>query len=308
VSQEKNDSGQRVVAPLRRTYDEWHDPFPGGEPTVRIIFHGLFGFFLNDRKCFAGTHNTTQRPGHPHTDHPHEYRVTIVRKDAGVPTKMDKHFRPPGNPLGVSALDFNVTNPFFPGVHVYTGPRHAQFNRSPGDDERDWRWIIDFEDKVYPEGVQGIPDAMKPGVTLNNGLFHTDIRTRAQFDLLPVGGGTAIPLNSIANTVAANIYLTDQGEVRITGGPVGDLPLPFVKDRTYDIHVSNLCNGNNHPKCKYKSNAGTKEGRNDFFLHYETFTIPPHRPEYMLVKRGAFERINDDAPCGAVGYGGTPPP
>jgi hypothetical protein len=321
VSQEKNDSGQRVVAPLPKTYAEWHGRFPNVPPTVRINFHGLFSFFLDDKKCFAGTHNTTRRPGHPHTDHPHEYGVTIEQKDAGIPTEIRPYMVNTGSPLDVPALDFKVTGSAFPGgvapgVYVYTGPRHAQFNRDDDDDERDWRWMIDFEDRVYPEGVQGVIwEAIQPGITIDNGLFHTYLRTDSQFDLVPEGGGADIPLNSIAQQVAANIYLAPGGTVQLTGGPVGNRVLTHEKNRTYEVYISNLCNGKNNASCDYDSNAGTKKGRNDFFLHYETFNRPLARPEYMLIKRAdsmnkllAELFIMDDAPCGSVGYGGTPPP
>lgn len=322
MSTEQKVNGPKAAAPLPKTYVEWQDAFPGGASTVRIVFHGLFGFFFNDRKCFVGTHNTTRQPGHPHTDHPHEYKVTISQRDAGILTGFLPYEVNTGNPLEVPVLDIDVAGSAFPGgkapgVYVYTGLRHAQFSRSPGDDEKDWRWIIDFEDKVYPMGVQGkIWEAMQPGVTINNGLFHTDLLTHAQFDLVPEGGGAAIPLNSIAHMVAANIYLAPGGTVHITGGPVGDLLLEYKKNRTFEVFVSNLCDGDIHPPCDYQPDAGSKEGRNDFFLHYETFNPALNKPEYMLVKRetpvdGLLRTenfISDDSPCGSVGYGGTPPP
>jgi hypothetical protein len=315
MSKERYVPKTRDATPLTKTYVEWHDPFPAGSPTVKLIFHGLFSFFFDgSTRCFAGTHNTTQRPGHPHTNHPHEYMVTIVTKNGVLTTQVDNFKVNTGNPLEVSLLDIHVEGSAFPGgvapgVYAYTGPGHAQFARNPTDDRHDWRWMIDFEDKMYPGGVKGkIPAAIAPGVNINNGLFYTLKRTLAQFDLIPeTGGGAIIPLNSVAEVVAADIYLTTDGFVQLTGGPVGNRKLDFVPNRFYEVTITNLCDGNAHAACKYKGNASTKQERNDFFLHYETFDPALNQPEYMLVKRGLGD-ATDDAPCGGVGYGGSPPP
>lgn len=307
--------GGRPAAPLAKTYEEWRAPFPGGAPTVQLIYHGLFCFFFDGRnRCFAGTHNTTRRNGHPHTDHPHEYVVTIEQRDGGLLTQNETFKVNTGDPLEVPPLDFRVEGAAFPGgvapgVYVYTGPNHAQFSRDDGDDAQDWRWIIDFEDKMYPAGVKGKKKAaMEPGITVNNGLFHTNLLTDAHFDLKPEGGGADIPLNRVALIQAANIYLAANGFVQVTGGPVGNRTLVFAPNRTFRVNIHNLCDGNAHAACKYESDSSNKKKRNDFFLHYETFDPTQNQPEYMLVKRGKSNDATDDAPCGGAGYSGSPPP
>jgi hypothetical protein len=304
------------AAPLAKTYEEWRTPFPGGAPTVKIIYHGLFCFFFDGRnRCFAGTHNTTRRPGKPHTDHPHEYVVTIEQRDGGIITRNDKFKVNNGDPLDVSLLNFNVQGAVFPGavppgVYVYTGPRYDQFTRDDADDPQDWRWIIDFEDKMYPAGVKGKNKAaMEPGITVNNGLFHTNRRTHAHFELRPeAGGGAPIILNSVAEVMAANIYLAAEGFVGITGGPVGERRLDFAPNRTFRVNILNLCDGNANASCDYHSVSLDKKRRNDFFLHYETFDPEQNQPEYMLINRGGRDEATDDAPCGGVGYSGSTPP
>jgi hypothetical protein len=314
MSEERKVSGPKTATALPKTYVEWRDPFPAGPPTVRIIFHGLFCFFFRGKDmCFVGTHNTTREPGGPHAQsHPHHYEVYILTLDNGNPTELDRYPAPDGNPLAVPRMNVITTGATFPGgvspgAYVYTGPRHAEFDRGSDDDRRDWRWIIDLED-VYPLGVKGRKaGTFMPGVNISNGLFHTLHRTEAAFDLVPEGAGSPIPLNHVAEKQAADIYLNDRGSVKITGGPVGTRLLESAPGRTFVIFVYNLCNEQTNPECNYRPEANEKEHRNDFFLYYETFDKAQTGPEYQLIKRGG-PRIADDTPCGAVGYGGTPEP
>lgn len=316
MSEEKNDRGESVATALPKTYVEWRDPFPAVPPSVKLIFHGLFCvFFRGSDFCFVGTHNTTREPGNPHTaSHPHHYEIIVVRKDSGEETGRTVYPAPDGNPIRVPRLNVNATGSAFPGgaapgVYAYTGPNHAQFSRSDRDDSQDWRWIIDFEDRMYPQGVRGKrAGTIMPGVKIDNGLFHTHRKTVAHFDLIPEGGGEPIPLNSVAEIVAANIYLAPGGHVRLTGGPVGELTLEQAENRVYEVCINNLCDGSVHPGCDYDSTSDIKEERNDFFLYYETFNKALNPPEYMLVNRGNVDPSTDDAPCGAVGYNATTEP
>lgn len=301
-----------AAAALPKTYVEWRDAFPVAEPTVRISFHGLFCFFFDGKdECFVGTHNTTQQPGHPHTTHPHEYRITVSQKDGGVLTDQFTHLikDPQRFPrLNVKTTGGAFPNGFDPGVYVYTGPNHAQFNRNPGDDQQDWRWIIDFEDRMYPGGVKGKnPGALRAGVKIDNGLFYTKHKTTKDFDLVPEGGGTTIPLNNVAEIMAANIYLASGGFVRLTGGgPVLDMrKLEHAPNRIYEVEITNLCDGAAHESCHYDPLSLDKQKRNDFFLYYDTFDPSQNRPEYLLIRRGDVVRATDDTPCGPVIFGGS---
>lgn len=294
----------RTAASAQKTYVEWHDAFPVVEPTVRVTFHGLFCFFFDHTdECFVGTHNTTQQPGHAHNTHPHDYQIVIRQKDGGATTQED--IFNVGDPQRFPRLNFKVTGSAFPGVYVYTGPNHDQFDREAGNDKRDWRWIIDFEDMIYPDGVKGLSAAaLRPGLKFDNGLFYTYKKTPFNFELVPEGGGPAITLNNIAEVMAANIYLAEGGFVKLTGGPVGERTLAYAANRTYEIDILNLCNGFDHPACHYEPNNPDKQRRNDFFLYYDTFDPSQNRPEYLLLLLDSLG--TDDTPCGAVGFGQTP--
>jgi hypothetical protein len=304
-------SDRRAAAQVTKTYVEWREAFPLAEPTVRIIFHGLFCFFF-DRKddCFVGTHNTTQQSGHPHTTHPHDYRI-IIRQKHGDTIDWEIPY-PGGNPQSYPRLNIKVMGSAFPGgvepgVYVYTGPNHDQFFREVGNDRRDWRWIIDFEGIVYPGGVSGInAAALRPGIRIDNGLFYTFHKTLSNYDLVAEGSGTSITLNNVADIMAANIYLAAGGSVRVTGGPVGERTLNFEEGRTYEIDILNLCDGHAHEACHYEPTHLDKQRRNDFFLYYDTFDASQNRPEYLLINRMDVIPADDDTPCGAVAFDQTP--
>ena len=310
-----SNQAQAAAAAAAKTYVEWRDAFPAAEPTVRIIFHGLFCFFFDGKdECHVGTHNTTRQPGHPHNTHPHDYQVTVTQMDGGAVTDRFTHMI--GNPQRFPRINFRTTGSAFPGgvapgAYVYTGPNHAQFNRNPGDDPKDWRWIIDFEDRMYPGGVKGInAAALRAGMRIDNGLFYTKQRTSKPFDLLPEGGGAPIPLNNIAEIVAANIYLAEGGFVKLTGGgPVlNERKLEYAPNRTFEVEILNLCDGNAHTPCQFEPTSPDKQKRNDFFLYYDTFDRLQNRPEYLLILRTPGLKSKDDTPCGAVGFGQTPEP
>lgn len=291
------------------TYVEWQRDFPAATPTVKVTFEGLFCFFFDGKEgCFVGTHNTTRQAGHQHAAFPHDYKITIVQKD-GSSTTTDSFLV--GDPRQSSPLNIKVTGADFPpdldpGVYVYTGPNRDRFNRKDGD-ERDWRWIIDFEEVMYPDGVKGINStALRPGIKIDAGLFYTQARTSVDFILTPEGGGASIQLNKIAKVTAANIYLKEGGSVSLRGGPVGKHDLNFAPNRTFEVNITNLCDGNSHPPCKFDPHSLDKKNRNDFFLYYDIFDQSQNRPEYLLIRIG--EPGTDDSPCGAVGFGQTPQP
>jgi hypothetical protein len=188
--------------------------------------------------------------------------------------------------------------------------------------------MIDFERDVYPGGVGAKnPSPLRPGVKISNGLFYTLHKTDSQFVLHPPAssGKPDKELGSVAEVVAANIYLQTGGSVTLSGGPfVLPQPLIALPGLTYQIDITNNCN-RAKTGCNYNKSANTKEERNDFYLYYETFTLPANEPEYELIctmpKRPrkdigiCVERhterailMTDDAPCGAVGFGQSPPP
>lgn len=301
----ENDVEAAVVA--AKTYVAWPNDFPTDAPTVKITFEGLFCFFFDGKEgCFVGTHNTTQQTGHQHNTHPHDYKITLVTKEgASTTTEIIRV----GNPLNDRLpLNFKVEGSAFPGgvtpgVYVYA---NAEFNRDTGaDDVKDWQWIIDFEDRMYPGGVKGMNSTtLRPGIKIDNGLFYTANLTNTKFDLVPEGGGTDIPLNNVAKVQAVNIYLEPGGRVRLRGGPIGTRDFEYAANRTYQVDIRNLCDENSHPICKFDPISPDKKRRNDFFLYYDTFDASQNRPEYLLIRRG--NPADDDAPCGAVGFGQTP--
>jgi hypothetical protein len=86
-------------------YVPWPGSFPTGEPTVKIVFHGLFCFFFDGKaRCEVGIHNTTHRH---HPDQPHDFIVSVWTKIAGQcpPVSMRSTV---GDPHAMGK-DFNIS-------------------------------------------------------------------------------------------------------------------------------------------------------------------------------------------------------
>ena len=311
------------------------------DPTVRIIFHGLLSFFFDRaRECRVGIHNTTQGVLFQHR-HPHDFEVAAwAVTGAGTgnrkcrPIPLIPSIKNPKLIAGVRIDAFGIRERELDGVYVYQKPPLDRFD---GRDERDWRWVVDFEsDLLYPEGVRNKPETINPYVAINNGLFYTLKKTTRNFVLRPQGGGADTPVGNVAEIVAANIYLNPGGRVDLSIMPAIGLPLTIpliaVPGVTYEIDITNNCLHGNKP-CEFKPNhQDSKEERNDFYLYYDTFTKPAGRPEYELIctdctgvnksvrlkeekqvlsdlgicydgHDGPVIRSNNEAPCGPTGHG-----
>jgi len=301
---------------------------PTREPTIRIIFHGLLClFFEGNRGCYVGTHNTTGA-GHKH---PHQYVVRVWKKTNGQCPPRPQYEHTIGNPQHKPTLNIAVTNPDqLDGTYVYTRGPFTRPDSDNRNDPNDWRWMIDF-DEVNSLGTRVNHEKLGNGVRIDNGLFYTLRKTCAKFALRPGGqpdDTKDIPFGSVAQIIAANIYLKPDGMVTLSGGPFRDpLPLQAGQGESYQIDIFNDCH-DGQKKCEFTpTHPSKKEERNDFYLYYQIFD-PPAPDEYELVlskpckkaldidrelkEMGVCEvdreRSTDDAPCGATGFGRTPPP
>jgi hypothetical protein len=261
------------------------DNFPPVEPTVRIIFHGLLSFFFDgNRKCQVGIPNITQGLGQPHR-HPHEFQVNVwtIANNQCPPVPLSL---PIGNPKLIEKVDITVTNPQqLDGVYVYEKNPASAFDRldpQGTNDPKDWRWVLDVEsDLMYPTGVSESPETLKPSVFINNGLFYTYYKTKSTFLLHPSDSSGDKRIGTYAEILACNIYLATGSNVTISIPP---LPIPItlvgIPGFKYQIDITNNCKKNGQ-RCRF-TQSGPKENRNDFYLYYQTFALPPRRPEYEL--------------------------
>jgi hypothetical protein len=210
-------------------------------------------------------------------------------------------------------------------VYVY---EKGDFNR-PEDpnhlnDPNDWRWALDFEDRLfYPTGIKLKPKTVSSVISINHGLFYTLQKTTSTFELLR-GSGDPVEIGNVAQYLAGNIYLKPDGEVKLTVRyPFPRQPeimtLPWIDGTRYQIDISNDCQKHNEP-CRFQrpDHPTDKKQRNDFYLYYDCFHVPsgaheiglklkqhndpPPLPDYFYTEEKSPEHhtANNDSPCGAV--------
>lgn len=300
--------------------------FPSEEPTIKVVFRGLFSLRFNgDGECEVGIHNTTHQTGRPQR---HDFVVSLWTKRLDLigskfepcsgPIKL-----PIGNPKnccqGYELLAFRAKRP---GVHVYE-PTPEPFDRESEDnDPKDFRWMLDLEGAhFYDTRLTHYADTITPSFRLNNGLFYTLQKTKSTFKRVDPKAHGEPPhhLGNVASIIAANIYLPPIDGYALLRINDVRIRLDSIENTQYQLDITNECNVSG--ECDYDPGAGSKQERNDFYLHFDTFKVPDGRPEYELVLEsfGDFPEkpdacseetkppLNDRAPCAPVGFGGGVP-
>jgi hypothetical protein len=296
-------------------------------PTVKVVFHGLFCFCFDGKKeCESGIHNKTHEGG-AHK-HPHDLLVNVWVKNGECPSAPIASLRI-GDPKRFGDINLKVSGTsLLDGTYVYQNAQLPDpFDRTNSSPDplvtSDWRWVLDFEGPdFYDRHLDAKhPQTLRPSVHMNNGLFYTLLRTNSTFRREP----GAKQLGHVAHFVAANIYLGLGGfaELTIDDLKIGDQPFEFTCEGglglTYQIDIFNDCKHTARP-CVFHDPTGNDETeRNDFYLYYDTFDIPAHQPKYELfleiegndsdpegICLFEADEVDDKSPCGATGFGGSP--
>jgi hypothetical protein len=327
-------SGPAPVNPAAAKTFETLTTFPAGEPTVRIIFHGLMCFCFDGKKqCQVGLHNTTHK--NPASKHPHELKVSVWAKSADGSCVLPIPSTWPVN-ASIDTGDITIDVEHF--IPLQPGARDDilvfQEAASPPADVRNWGHVIDFEELYGPLPTKHV-GKLKPSVRIkNHGLFYTIHRTAAQFALHPTdnsGDVTAGQDGHVAEFVAANLYLDpQQGRVVLKAQhlhkPHSPIELRADTGLKYQIDITNNCR-RSPGRCAFDAASADPQERNDFFLYYETFDRPGATPKPVfdlilktdnaedkdwfktlkvcMEEEEAAPPSDDKAPCGATGFGGT---
>lgn len=312
------------------------DAFPSEEPTIKVVFKGLLSMRFNgDGECEVGIHNTTHETGRPQR---HDLIINLWTKRLDLlgskfePCSGPIRF-PVGNPKncsrGYELLAFRTKSP---GVHVYE-PTAEPFDReSVNNDPKDFRWILDLEGAhFYDTRLTRYADTITPNFHLNNGLFYTLQKTKSTFRRVDPKAHGEPPhhLGNVASIIAANIYLPPMDGYAVLRIDDVRIRLDSIENVQYQVDITNECNVSG--ECDYQPGAGSKQERNDFYLHFDTFKVPDGKPEYELVLEtfgefpekpdacGEFPKkpdvssqetkhpLIDTAPCAPVGFGSGVP-
>jgi hypothetical protein len=196
-------------------------------------------------------------------------------------------------------------------------------------DDKDFRWIVDFEsDYLYRKhlgagsSLEKKKDVYSPVLKVKSGIFYTLQKTASTFLARSEDNEYFIDLGNIAHIIAANVY--------VKSGPVTVKVdnLTFTVHPPGEIYFKNHCMTDTGDCYSYfKPNHKDKKKRSDFFLNYEAFDRKNH-PEYQLhllesdtplppevvCEKKRFTPKNkkelegiessDESPCSAAGYGG----
>jgi hypothetical protein len=299
---------------------------------VRIVFEGLLWFvFHGTDECQVGVVNTTHGPD-PHPAR-HDLDIRVWTRDRRKPAPCDLMDRfHIGNPKSVTNIQIDVNKPAPSSEGVKCYEPNVVSSGAMAYDEKDWRWLIDFErSPLYPKGIRLDESKINPGISINHGVFYTLSTSTYEFDFVPdnlkddakdsIKHGTYVAL-----LAAADIELQKDGDVTLVirrAFPSTSLflPLRYSDSVRYQIDIRNICMVDGKP-CPPKK----ADSESDFYLYNETFTRPVGAPLYTLQKRppaaglaGSYRFPSDvcaypvdrgqtestnEAPCGPVTAGG----
>lgn len=306
---------------------------PDESPTVILVFHGLMGLAYNDLGfCEVGIHCKAPK---------HQFRVSVYDKLSSVTDPMYKYNFGSAQDSPVNIIRLDIKDPLelkeskVKGVNFYM-PTISEGSGDADKDvanELDFRLIADLEsEKFYGRPLQKKPEAFKPKLYVKHGVFVT--LAPSKYGFKSVAPHEDKDIGKIAEFIGTAIYLKKDGYVSLRIGQE-ELKLMAGKDRFYLIVFDNSCS---QASCDFVPSSPIKEKRNDFYLYSQTFVIPDDLEEYELVPadtslqpsakverantantaaavkvfntfspllENVLEdiRSNNEAPCGAAGYG-----
>jgi hypothetical protein len=277
---------------------------------------------------------------HASGDSTHHHHLSIY---AYGKASCDPVIEPPANgDQGIKQLSISSerTPPKFNEANFYQ-PTNPTTRQDLAD--YDFRRIIDFEsDYMYrPSLPQGAPrleprkGIYRPTLSIPFGLFYTLRITNSTFRAQNANGTQISDLHKVADIMAASIFVDEGTAINLTVNNVAhrvEAPgeIYFLNHCYKDSQMSDYC-------VPEPYNMHDKKKRNDFYLQYKAFKRPAERDEYELVvaqgvpdsppipghlqcydrvamshsksarmdRVGPFsERLTDEAPCAASGYGG----
>jgi hypothetical protein len=229
----------------------------------------------------------------------------------------------------IAKLELKVDKPDDAFKKVRYFQRGKVQRRTELTDDRDFRWIIDFESdyayrnfpgSAHPDKLPKVPHIYKPIINIPKGLFYTLRKTGSRFELKTTSGPFyRSELGSVADVIGANIYVEPNSSVKLF---VNSNSRAVQVQAPGEIYFINTCTKNsNGDHCDAIPDSTNKEERGDFFLHYKAFDLEG-KPEYELFSVDESHpspadpdvvcaldllrshSLTDESPCAAVGYSG----
>lgn len=313
VSFESQPSGNKPIAAPIKIWERRAVRFPLSTPDqiVKLIFYGLIGFSWRedaDKKivCDVGFH----RKG----DGYHEHKLSIY---AYKNASSSRSCTPIEVPRDINKISFpKPETTFFDEAHFYQPGRVDR--REQLTSIRDFRWIMDFEsDYFYGAHLDRKKEVYMPTLSVPCGLFYTLHKTASTFRAQPPAGPHYSDLGSVADVLAANIYVRPGRSIKLV---INDTD--YYIDAPGEVYFLNHCHGGS--ACTPEpNNVQNKKERSDFYLNFEAFHLNSgdeeyelyllhgHRPTRIVTvckeltpRKLEERRLSDEAPCSGTGFGG----
>ena len=196
-------------------------------PRVTIVFHGLLVFHPDPAHQYfeAGILRAPE----------HQFRIEVLEKSsAGASSYVVPAELLNGAQNDVWSLEFKSS-----GKRSISFYQNGAFDRKAGiGDERDFRWAVDMEGKeFYNQQLTTKQNQLGPIMRLTSGEFYT--KTRTQPLLRNRGNGTFEYFGSVADEIAADLFVDGDVVLRSANSGKEILRLKDKPGTTYEIVVKN---------------------------------------------------------------------
>jgi hypothetical protein len=257
--------------------------FPPNSPDITLVFSGLFLFaFEEENKYCQLVVAQAER---------HCLKINIKTQSDSLPDAPELSCKVPDGDIF-----FEVTGRTN-GVDTYEpGP----FERHSRHDERDFRWLLDFEGReLHHRQLQLRADALKRSVFVYDGLFYTHSSqgviikrppSTSHLDARTIEGAIQVPQSQnalIAKSIGCDIYLDGREGFQIKFGLNAGYSINLRKEPKihYEISVTNLCVHEAERKLA---------GHSDFAFYYDIINVPENQQFEILP---AISPATDRDPC-----------
>lgn len=282
-------------------------PFPSGPPlpTVQLLFRGLTSFWCADQaKKIMGV------GFHCKNDH-HRLKIEAFDKDCKrtFAYQVEK-----GEKIKFSIELTNPDNRVLgqPGALCFYGNKGGEFHRDSGDEDNDFRWLVDIEKDLYAERIRPRSGVFWPRLYVPSGLFFTLAKTKSKFQKI-AKNQPAQDFGNIAKAMGANLYSEPDGLVTLKWN-TQEVTLNQGPGTTY-VDFSNECFKDGE-HCKWFPDSDDEEKRSDFHLNYKAFHLDGKTKYGLKVKAKADDEFvwgpcktkmegTDLAPCMGTAFGQT---
>ncbi len=183
-------------------------------PDIKLTFAGIMVASIREDRPLCHFGIVKKAP-----DHVVKVEIAKAHGDSGVREVLATF----GDYDLAPRFSLSVSEPLHPGIQLFKGD--VEFDRlQDKGDSLDYRWVLDFDSEVYPEGLTVNEGGFRSIFELDNGLFLTrrisDDQLRKKRLDPTTGKAENEPtiIGRVATAIGAHIFLGDGGSAVFTNG------------------------------------------------------------------------------------------